>query len=77
MLSGCKELLALEQRLAQLEHAMADGATDGATLGAYSTAQARLEHAGGYTWREGVNATLHGLGSVSYTHLTLPTKRIV
>ena len=32
------------------------------TLDAYSTAQARLEHAGGYNWREGVNATLHGLG---------------
>jgi ATP-binding cassette subfamily F protein 3 len=35
---------------------------DAATLDAYGRAQARLEHAGGYTWREGVNATLHGLG---------------
>jgi ATP-binding cassette subfamily F protein 3 len=41
---------------------MAGGATDAGTLDAYSRAQARLEHAGGYTWREGVNATLHGLG---------------
>ena len=41
---------------------MAAGATDGATLDAYATAQARLEHAGGYNWREGVEATLHGLG---------------
>ena len=41
---------------------MAEGATDAATLDAYATAQARLEHAGGYNWREGVNATLHGLG---------------
>jgi ATP-binding cassette, subfamily F, member 3 len=55
-------VLALEARLAELEHAMADGATDAATLDAYGRAQARLEHAGGYTWREGVNATLHGLG---------------
>ena len=62
VLSGCKELLALEERLAELEHAMAEGATDDATLDAYATAQARLEHAGGYNWREGVNATLHGLG---------------
>ena len=62
VLSGCKDLLALEERLAELEHAMADGDTAGATLEAYATAQARLEHAGGYTWREGVNATLHGLG---------------
>ncbi len=41
---------------------MAEGATDAATLEAYATAQARLEHAGGYNWREGINATLHGLG---------------
>ncbi|HET8756595.1 MAG TPA: ABC-F family ATP-binding cassette domain-containing protein [Solirubrobacteraceae bacterium] len=62
VLSGCKDLLDLEARLAELEHAMAGGATDGATLDAYARAQARLEHAGGYTWREGVNATVHGLG---------------
>jgi ATP-binding cassette subfamily F protein 3 len=62
VLSGCAELLAIEQRLAELEQAMAQGATDEKTLDAYATAQARLEHAGGYNWREGVNATLHGLG---------------
>jgi ATP-binding cassette subfamily F protein 3 len=62
VLSGAKDLLELEQRLAELEHAMAEGATDAATLDAYATAQARLEHAGGYTWRESINATLHGLG---------------
>ena len=62
VLGGCKDLLALEERLAELEHAMAEGDTSPATLEAYATAQARLEHAGGYNWREGVNATLHGLG---------------
>jgi ATP-binding cassette, subfamily F, member 3 len=62
VLSGCRELLALEERLSELEIAMAEGATDAATLDAYARAQARLEHAGGYNWREGVNATLHGLG---------------
>ena len=62
VLGGCGDLLALEARLAELEHAMAAGATDGATLDAYATAQARLEHAGGYNWREGVELTLHGLG---------------
>jgi ATP-binding cassette subfamily F protein 3 len=62
VLSGCQELLALEERLASLEQAMASGATDAVTLDAYATAQARLEHAGGYNWREGVNSTLHGLG---------------
>jgi ATP-binding cassette, subfamily F, member 3 len=62
VLSGCGDLLAIEERLAELEQAMAQGATDERTLAAYATAQARLEHAGGYNWREGVNATLHGLG---------------
>jgi ATP-binding cassette, subfamily F, member 3 len=62
VLSGARDLLALEGRLTELEHAMAAGATDNATLGAYATAQTRLEHAGGYNWREGINATLHGLG---------------
>jgi ATP-binding cassette subfamily F protein 3 len=62
VLSGAKDLLDLEARLAELEHAMAAGATDGATLDAYARAQARLEHAGGYNWREAINSTLHGLG---------------
>jgi ATP-binding cassette subfamily F protein 3 len=62
VLAGCAELLALEEELATLEAAMAEGAHDDATMNAYSVAQTRLEHAGGYNWREGVNATLHGLG---------------
>src|SRR5215213_7604438 len=62
VLGGCGELLALEAELSRLEEAMAGGAMDAATLDAYATAQARLEHAGGYGWREGINATLHGLG---------------
>src|SRR4051795_10015171 len=62
VLSGCKELLDLEAELASLEAAMADGALDAGTLNAYSPAQGRLEHAGGYNWRESVNSTLHGLG---------------
>src|SRR4051794_40554689 len=62
VLSGCGDLLAIEERLSELEQSMAQGATDSRTLAAYAAAQARLEHAGGYNWREGVNATLHGLG---------------
>ena len=62
VLGGAKELLAIEERLAGLEQAMAEGATEAATLDAYARAQARLEHAGGYGWRETINATLHGLG---------------
>ncbi len=60
VLSGCQELLALEEELASLEAKMADG--DMTVFDAYSRAQTQLEHAGGYNWREGVNATLHGLG---------------
>ena len=62
VLSGARELVALEQQLAELEQAMAAGAHDDGTLSRYAEAQARLEHAGGYTWRERALATLHGLG---------------
>jgi len=62
VLSGCKDLLDIEARLGELEQSMAAGATDEQTLDAYSRAQGRLEHAGGYNWRESVTAMLHGLG---------------
>jgi ATP-binding cassette subfamily F protein 3 len=62
VLSGCADLVALESELARLEQAMAGGATDSTTLGAYSTAQARLEHAGGYNWREQAIGVVRGLG---------------
>jgi ATP-binding cassette subfamily F protein 3 len=62
VLSGAGELVAIEKRLVQLEHAMAAGAHDQQTLARYADAQAKLEHAGGYTWRERALATLHGLG---------------
>jgi len=62
VLSGARELVTIEDELASLEQAMAEGAHDDATLGRYAEAQARLEHAGGYTWRERALRTLHGLG---------------
>ncbi len=62
VLSGAKELVAIEGQLSELEQAMAGGAHDEQTLARYAEAQARLEHAGGYTWRERALATLHGLG---------------
>ena len=62
VLSGARELVAIEQELASLEHAMAEGAHDEATMNRYAEAQARLEHAGGYRWRDRALATLHGLG---------------
>ncbi|MBV9603452.1 MAG: ABC-F family ATP-binding cassette domain-containing protein [Solirubrobacterales bacterium] len=62
VLTGARELVAIEEELAGLEHAMAAGAHDEATLGRYAQAQARLEHAGGYGWRERALSSLHGLG---------------
>ena len=62
VLSGARELVAIEEQLGALEQAMADGAHDEATLNRYAEAQARLEHAGGYGWRERALSTLHGLG---------------
>ncbi len=62
VLSGAPELVALEAELAALEQRMADGDYEERTLNAYADAQARLENAGGYTWRERALSTLHGLG---------------
>jgi len=62
VLSGARELLALELQLAELEQQMAGGAHDEATLARYAEAQAALEHAGGYTWRERALGTLTSLG---------------
>ncbi len=62
VLSGASELVAIEQQLAALEEAMAGGSHDTATLNRYADAQAALEHAGGYAWRDRALATLRGLG---------------
>ena len=62
ILSGAPELVALEAELAELEQRMADGDYEEPTLTRYADAQAALEHAGGYTWRERALSTLHGLG---------------
>jgi len=61
-LTGARDLIETEEELGRLEQAMADGDHDDATLRRYSEAQARLEHAGGYTWRDRAAATLRGLG---------------
>ncbi|MCW3063205.1 MAG: transporter related protein [Solirubrobacterales bacterium] len=64
VLSGARKLVALEEALHALEERMAGGDVEESTLNAYAVAQERLEHAGGYTWRERALATLHGLGFV-------------
>src|SRR6476661_3251416 len=68
VISGAGDLIALEQELASLEQAMAGGAHDQVTMNRYSAAQARLEHAGGYGWRDHATAVLRGLGFAD-THL--------
>src|SRR6476646_7526150 len=62
VLSGARDLVATEEELTRLEQAMAGGAHDQATLNRYAAAQARLEHAGGYGWRDHAASVLRGLG---------------
>jgi ATP-binding cassette subfamily F protein 3 len=62
VLSGATDLIALEEELRRLEEAMAAGAHGPATMRRYAEAQARLEHAGGYGWRDHATAVLRGLG---------------
>jgi ATP-binding cassette subfamily F protein 3 len=73
VLSGARDLVKLEEELAMLEQAMADGGHDQATLNRYSTAQARLEHAGGYGWRDHATSVLRGLGFAE-EHLDRPLR---
>jgi ATP-binding cassette subfamily F protein 3 len=61
-LSGARDLLAVERELRSLEEDMAAGIHDEATLRRYSEAQARLEHAGGWVWRDRVASAVRGLG---------------
>jgi len=63
-LSGARDLVETEEELRSLERAMAGGEHGAATLKRYSEAQARLEHAGGYDWRERAARVLRGLGFV-------------
>jgi ATP-binding cassette subfamily F protein 3 len=60
VLSGCAELVALEAELTRLAQKMADG--DDKAFDQYSRAEARLEHAGGWAWRDRATAMVRGLG---------------
>ncbi|MFL5911942.1 MAG: ribosomal protection-like ABC-F family protein [Gaiellaceae bacterium] len=62
VLSGARDLVALERELGELEQAMASGTHDQLTMNRYAEAQARLEHAGGYGWRDRATSVLRGLG---------------
>ena len=62
VLSGCSYLVSLEAELRRLEGDMAERPDDGTLLDRYSRAQGRLEHAGGWDWRNRALGPLHGLG---------------
>src|SRR5437667_1374726 len=61
-LSGARDLVEKEQELRRLEEAMAGGDHGPQTLARYADAQGRLEHAGGYDWRERIGSVVRGLG---------------
>src|SRR5256885_13876450 len=62
VLSGAADLTAAEDELRRLEARMAAGEHEPATLRRYAEAQARLEHAGGYAWRERLDSVARNLG---------------
>ncbi len=61
VISGLNWVLDIERELERLEARMATDASE-TTLAAYATAQARLEHAGGYRWRDQPRRAIRGLG---------------
>src|SRR4029077_8657877 len=62
VLAGTADLVAVEAELRQLEAAMAGGADDAEALARFSSAQPRLEYAGGYDWRDRAASVVRGLG---------------
>ena len=62
VLAGTADLAAVEDELRALEQRMSSGVHDDATLRRYAEAQARLEHAGGYDWRDRAASVVRGLG---------------
>jgi len=60
--SGRAEMIETEAELERLEAAMGSGEGGEEAMAAYASAQQRLEHGGGYRWRDGVLAVLRGLG---------------
>jgi ATP-binding cassette subfamily F protein 3 len=62
VLAGTADLAAVESELRALEARMAAGEHDPMVLRRYAEAQARLEHAGGYDWRDRAASVVRGLG---------------
>src|SRR3954453_15094201 len=62
VLAGTADLAAVEEELRPLERSMAAGSHHAPTPPRSSPAQARLEHAGGYDWRDRAASVVRGLG---------------
>ncbi len=62
VLAGTADLIGFEEELRALERRMADGDHEPKTMAAYASVQARLEHAGGYDWRDRAASVVRGLG---------------
>src|SRR3954453_13909630 len=62
VLAGTADLAAVEEELRALEQSMAAGSHHAPTPPRSSPAQARLEHAGGYDWRDRAASVVRGLG---------------
>ncbi|HEX8086793.1 MAG TPA: ABC-F family ATP-binding cassette domain-containing protein [Solirubrobacteraceae bacterium] len=62
VVSGSKDLMAMEDELRRMEDDMASGATDAALYDRYARRQSEFEHRGGYTWRDRATRVLHNLG---------------
>ena len=62
VLSGAKELIALEDALRGMEEEMAAGSTSDALYDRYAKRQGEFEHRGGYTWRDQATGVLRNLG---------------
>ncbi len=62
VLTGLGWIVEIEEELAELERRMSAGESGDDVLGAYARAQGRLDHAGGYRWRDAATAAVRGLG---------------
>ena len=62
VLGGTADLIGFEEELRALERRMAEGDHEPRTMASYAGVQARLEHAGGYDWRDRAASVVRGLG---------------
>src|SRR3712207_218767 len=62
VVSGSKDLIAMEDDLRAMEEKMARGDTSPSLYDRYSRLQGEFEHRGGYTWRDRATSVLHNLG---------------